>query len=763
MTDMASRPRPPLRGPAPRAVLLTGATGSLGSELAAELLARTPATVYCLVRGTDPEQAAARLRQRLLPLTQGPYPAERIVALRGDLTAPGLGLSDRDRDALAATVDTIHHCGASVHLAAPYDELAPGNVQGTRALIAFAQQCAETAGRPVGFVHVSTLATVFPVPLHEQRGKQGHLNESTPPGCETLAHLGYPRSKIEAEQAVRAAHGSGPAVTVMRPGLVHCHSQTGRTSDSDLLVPLLRAAVALGALPTGAAEMPAAAVDTVARGIVELSLRADAPGSTYHLVHTAPLPLADVFAALPRAGYRLEYAPVAQWWQRVEDHAADPEVLPLSCLGEVGRYIVGTAPSYASVPVRSDATWQALTECGMPEPPLDHEQFDRLVAGLVADGTLPPPPRAAPSEPRAAERPEPSESGFRIDGIMPSDVFDDCLENAGTAAAACEAVGYGAFWLTEQHHDPLLLLGRTAAETTSIGLGTSATIALARSPMTLAMNAHDVQTVSRGRLLLGLGTQTPAHLANRFSMPSDRLLGRMREYVAALHAIWACWNEGKPLDFRGTYYRHTLMTEYFAPPPSPYGPPPVLLTAVGPRMAELAGEIADGLIAPPFATRHLLADRLLPAAERGLATSGRSRDDFTVMFYPLVVTGKGPEEQATAEDLARRQIALWCSPALYRPMLEAEGLGALNDELNALSLCGDPEAWARRGDLITDEVLHTFAVVAPPHEVGPALRHRFEGLADRVCVLPPYGPKAPLWHPATLNLTAAALSLGRQP
>ncbi|MHA6757134.1 thioester reductase domain-containing protein [Streptacidiphilus sp. PAMC 29251] len=380
-------------GTDPRSVLLTGATGSLGAEIALALLTHTTATLYCLVRAAGPEHAAARLRSRMLPLTGHPYPQERLIAVRGNLLAPDLGLSDRDRADLAATIDTVHHCGASVHLTGPYRKLAPANVGGTRSLIAFAQHITGTSRRPVRFIHVSTLAAIAPSTIPTDRP----LDETTPPCHHVLPHVGYPRSKAEAEEAVRAAHGHGLQTTVVRPGVVHGHSRTGRTSDADLLVPLLRAAVALGTMPTGAGTVPADAVDTVARAIVELSRHPDAPGRTFHLVRPTQLPLTDVFAALPRAGYHLQPAPVEHWWQSVLEHSDDPQVAPLAGLGDMAAYMLTAGPRYQHPPIHSDATWRALAQCGMPEEPLDPATFDRLVTALINDGILPTPLTDTPS------------------------------------------------------------------------------------------------------------------------------------------------------------------------------------------------------------------------------------------------------------------------------------------------------------------------------------------------------------------------------
>lgn len=237
------------------------------------------------------------------------------------------------------------------------------------------------------------------------------------------------------------------------------------------------------------------------------------------------------------------------------------------------------------------------------------------------------------------------------------------------------------------------------AATSKIDLGTSVVVALARSAMTLAYAANDLQARARGRFTLGLGPQHASHLAHRFAMPSDRPVARMREFVAALSAIWSCWNHERPLDFRGEFYAHTLMTPYVSPPPNPFGPPRIFLAAVGPLMAELAGHVADGVIAPPFATPRHLAEVVLPAVERGLAAAGRPRGDFAVTCCPMVATGHDAHEQSRAVERARLQLAFLSSPADSRTVFDRHGLGHLGDEATDLASSTHPDKWRRMAAL----------------------------------------------------------------
>jgi probable F420-dependent oxidoreductase len=533
-----------------------------------------------------------------------------------------------------------------------------------------------------------------------------------------------------------------------------------------MLVPLLEAAAALGMAPAsvgGVGDVPAERVDIVARGIVALMRRGGHAGRVFHLVQPEPLRLAELFGALRRAGHRLDPMEPDRWWQQLEKYGEDPAVRPLVCMGEAARYLVGADPDHRAPRFLAEASWAARAEAGVDAEPLDATFLDRLIATL----TLPSPrggegsgrPAAAGDAARGGPgpAPDPTTASVRIDGMIAPIAFetDGRFPDSRGAAAACEAAGYGAFWAPEQRHDPLLALAAAAGSTTSIELGTAVVIALARSPMTVAYSAHDLHAQCGGRLILGLGPQIKLHLDHRFSMPSDRRVARMREFVAALKAIWGCWNHGRPLAFRGEFYTHTLMGPYFQPPPNPHGSPRVFLAASGPKMAELAGEIADGMIAPPYTDRRFLSEELLPAIERGLARSGRAREPFTVVCLPLVVTGRTPGEHAQVEARVRSMLAMWGSTGAYQRVFDPHGLDGLRDQLFTLSLSGAPDRWQRMADLIDDETLNLFATVAAPERLGSELRRRFGGLADRIILPAPHGAEADLWDPARLRLADA--------
>ena len=330
-----------------------------------------------------------------------------------------------------------------------------------------------------------------------------------------------------------------------------------------------------------------------------------------------------------------------------------------------------------------------------------------------------------------------------LDAALLSTGIDDV---AGTARDL-EARGYAGVWASEADHDPFLPLLTAGLATERLQVGTAIAVAFARSPMTLAMTAHDLQRYTRGRFVLGLGSQVKPHVERRFSMPWSPPVERMREYVAALRAIWSAWQDGTRLRFQGEHYRHTLMTPMFSPQAHEWGAPPVHLAAVGPGMTRLAGEVADGLLAHGFTTARYLRERTLPVLDEGLAAAGRSREEVTVSLPGFVVTGRTDAERAEAAAAVKATIAFYGSTPAYRPVLELHGWDSLADELHALSVSRREDKWTAMRDLVDDEVLATFAVVGEPEEVGPAVRERFDGLVDRFSVYASYPAPLDLWDP----------------
>jgi probable F420-dependent oxidoreductase len=307
------------------------------------------------------------------------------------------------------------------------------------------------------------------------------------------------------------------------------------------------------------------------------------------------------------------------------------------------------------------------------------------------------------------------------------------LTAVAAEARALEALGYDGTFTFEGPHDPFLPLAFAAEHTMRLAIATAVAIAPPRSPMQLAHTAHDLNVLAQGRFILGLGSQVKAHIEKRYGATWTRPLARMREHVLALRAIWRCWNENAPLDFRGELYRHTLMTPFFNPGPSPFGPPRVFLGGVGAAMTAVAGEVADGLYVHPMNSPTFIRATTLPALAAGLARSGRPRTVFTIACQALVVTGYDEAEYQHADTTTRMQLAFYASTPQYRVVLEAHGWGELQPELNRLAKEGQ---WLEMAERIDDSMLDAFAVRCErPADVPAALHARYGDLVDRLAVL----------------------------
>ncbi len=313
---------------------------------------------------------------------------------------------------------------------------------------------------------------------------------------------------------------------------------------------------------------------------------------------------------------------------------------------------------------------------------------------------------------------------MKVDGGLPSD-----LHEVPSRIRELEEAGFAAAMTAETAHDPFFPLVLAAEHSERIELMTSIAVAFARSPMTLANVGHDLNAYSKGRFILGLGSQIRPHITKRFSMPWSSPAARMREMILAMRAIWANWYEGERLRFQGDFYSHTLMTPMFTPTDTEYGPPKVFLAAVGPLMTEVAGEVADGLIVHPFTTQSYMRDTTLPAIDRGLATAGRDRSDFQITYPGFIVSGHDEKTFEATKRAVKKQISFYGSTPAYRPVLESEGWGDLQLELNRMSKQGQ---WDEMGLLITDEMLDAFAVVGEPDGIAEGVLARYGDVVDRI-------------------------------
>ena len=311
------------------------------------------------------------------------------------------------------------------------------------------------------------------------------------------------------------------------------------------------------------------------------------------------------------------------------------------------------------------------------------------------------------------------------------------LRSASDAARAADALGFAGLWTSETKHDPFLPLAIAADVTDKIELGTSIALAFSRSPMEVAQTAWDLQDLSEGRFTLGLGTQVKAHIKRRFSMPWDRPVSRLREYILALRAIWHSFQLEGPLNFEGEFYRHTLMTPFFNPGPIEHPEIPVYIAGVNTRLATLAGELCYGFHVHPFHSPEYVRRTVKPAIASGAEKAGRDPEEIELATSVIVVTGKKRAAIEDQREKARAQISFYASTPTYRTVLEAHGWEGVGERLGKLAR---DKQWNEMPRLISDEMLYAFAIEAPPDQAGSALKERYEGLIDRIALYTPFLP-----------------------
>jgi len=316
-------------------------------------------------------------------------------------------------------------------------------------------------------------------------------------------------------------------------------------------------------------------------------------------------------------------------------------------------------------------------------------------------------------------------------------LFDATLPLTGLSgvahiAEAAEQMGFNALWTSETQHDPFLPCTLIAEHTKKLQFGTAIAVSFARSPANLAYLAWDLAAQSQGRFMLGLGTQVKAHIERRFGMPwPESVVGKLREQIQAIRAFWNSWQKNEKLDFRGEYYKLTLMSPFFNPGPCDYPEIPVYIAGVNRGLARLAGETCQGFHSHPFGSPRYLSEVILPAIEEGAARAGRSRSEIMNSVTAFVATT--PEQ----ETFARAQISFYASTPSYRSVMALHGWSEVAEQLSALAPKGQ---WGEMFGLITDEMLHTFCLVTDQASLPAELKKRYAGLADRIGLYIPFVP-----------------------
>ena len=318
-------------------------------------------------------------------------------------------------------------------------------------------------------------------------------------------------------------------------------------------------------------------------------------------------------------------------------------------------------------------------------------------------------------------------------------IFPDDLNQAIDIGRQVEAYGFDGLWTAEAQHNPFLPLTLAATSTQRIALGTQIAVAFPRSPMVTAQIAWDLAAQSKGRFILGLGTQIKIHIVKRFSATwIDKPVTQLREYVESIHAIWKAFQEGNALRYRGDTYSFGFLPPFFSPGPIEYPNIPIYIAGVGAPLCRLGGELADGFHVHPFHTTTYLKEVIHPAIAEGAASKGRSVSDIHTSCAIFVVTGTTPEEIEQNTIDIKSQIAFYASTPSYHKVLEIHGWKEFGERMNQMSKEGK---WTEMHHEVPDEILHEIAVVAAPDELPYKVRERYEGLLDRVGYYFPFKPE----------------------
>ena len=311
------------------------------------------------------------------------------------------------------------------------------------------------------------------------------------------------------------------------------------------------------------------------------------------------------------------------------------------------------------------------------------------------------------------------------------------LNQVPSLAQAAEALGFDGLWSSETSHDPFLISALMAEHTRRVSLGTAIAVAFPRSPATLAYLAWDLAALSGGRFILGLGTQVKAHNERRFGVKWESPAAKLREVILAMRALWDTWQNGTRLNFRGQFFKLTLMSPFFNPGPIVHPRIPVYIAGVNRGMCRLAGELCDGFHIHPFHSVQYLREVTLPAIEEGLRLSGRQRGDLELVSSVFVIPGEGEAERRAASQQARQQLAFYASTPSYAPVMELHGWGGVREQLSRLAARGD---WEEMPTLIGNDMLDVFAISGTWAELPGKITRRYVGLLDRVMYYLPFVP-----------------------
>ncbi|MBI5302079.1 MAG: TIGR03617 family F420-dependent LLM class oxidoreductase [Chloroflexi bacterium] len=296
-------------------------------------------------------------------------------------------------------------------------------------------------------------------------------------------------------------------------------------------------------------------------------------------------------------------------------------------------------------------------------------------------------------------------------------------------ARAVEEIGFDGLWTSETQHEPFLPLALATEHTTRIELGTAIAVAFARSPTLLAHLAWDLANASQGRFILGLGTQVKAHIERRFGMTWESPAPKLREMILAMRALWECWQNDTKLNFRGEFYKLTLMSPFFNPGPIEHPHIPIYIAGVNEHLCRVAGELCQGFHVHPFHTAKYLRELVLPNIERGARGAQRTRADVQLSSSIFIATDEAEREAV------RAQISFYASTPTYRAVLDMHGWGTVGEKLSALAAHGK---WDEMPALVGDDLLNEVAIIAPRAEIPARVQARYAGLLDRIAFYKPF-------------------------
>jgi probable F420-dependent oxidoreductase len=314
------------------------------------------------------------------------------------------------------------------------------------------------------------------------------------------------------------------------------------------------------------------------------------------------------------------------------------------------------------------------------------------------------------------------------------------LKDVPAIAQAAEEIGFDALWTQETQHDPFLPCTLIAEHTTRLHFGTAIAVSFARSPANLAYTTWDLAAQSGGRFILGLGTQVKAHIERRFGQPwPDSVTRKLREQIEVIRAFWDCWQNGTRLNYRGEYYKITLMSPFFNPGPLPspsaeepgVASIPIYIAGVNTGLARLAGELCNGFHAHPFHSVKYLREVILPAIKEGAAKQGREQDNVSILVNAFAATNQAEM------NFARAQVSFYASTPSYRLVMDLHGWAGVAEKLSAHAAKGE---WSEMPMLITDEILNEFCLVTDESNLAEELKKRYEGIADRLTIYTPFVP-----------------------